>query len=196
MIIIDFDHISESDKTKLLIGSIVPRPIAFVTSKSMNGILNGAPFSYFNIVSTEPPLISISIRKEKIHLKDTANNILNLKAFVVHIVSPNYLDQVNQSSFSYPPEVSEITETGLTPVKSLKIPVEGVKEARIRFECLLERAVDLPGSTLIIGKIIAMHVDESVYQDGKILIDQLEPISRLAGSHYATIGEIITKSKP
>ncbi|PKL01280.1 MAG: hypothetical protein CVV56_01390 [Tenericutes bacterium HGW-Tenericutes-1] len=196
MISIDFEALENKSQYKLLIGSVVPRPIAFVTSVSENHVLNGAPFSYFGVVSSEPPLLSVSIRKEGVEPKDTLRNILSKKQFVIHIVSKNYLNQVNQSSFSYPKEVSEIEATKLTKVKSQKIDVDGVKEAKIRFECILEQAIDLPGSVLVIGRVVYAHFDEDVYQNGKINIDLLQPISRLAGNKYGTIGEIIELDKP
>ena len=196
MISIDFEALENKSQYKLLIGSVVPRPIAFVTSLSDNLVLNGAPFSYFGVVSSEPPLLSVSIRKEGVEPKDTLRNILQKKQFVIHIVSKNYLEQVNQSSFSYPQEVSEIDVTKLTKVKSHKIDVDGVKEAKIRFECTLENAIDLPGSVLVIGRVVYAHFDEDVYQNGKIDIQALQPISRLAGNKYGTIGEIIELDKP
>jgi len=196
MVSIDFSKSTEKSSYKLLIGSVLPRPIAFVTSKSDQGVLNGSPFSYFNVVSSEPPLLSISIRKEGLVLKDTARNILSLKEFVVHIVSGNYLDAVNQSSAPYPAHVSEIEVVGLSPIKSQKIQVEGIQEAKIRFECILEKAVELEGSTLIIGRVVMAHFDESVYENGHINLTQLDPISRLSGNAYARVGEIISKEKP
>ena len=196
MISIDFEALENKGLYKLLIGSVVPRPIAFVTSVSHAGVLNGAPFSYFSVVSSEPPLLSISIRKEGNEPKDTLRNILQKNEFVIHIVSKNYLEAVNQSSFQYPQSVSEIEVTGLTTIKSHRIDVMGVKEAKIRFECVLEQVVDLPGSVLVIGRVVYAHFDESVYHQGKILIDKLEPISRLAGSSYAMIGDIIELKKP
>lgn len=196
MITIDFDTLEERDMNKILIGSVVPRPIAFVTTLSEQGVLNGAPFSYFNLISSAPPLLSISIRKEGSNQKDTARNILSGQEFVVHIVSSGYLDQVNQSAFPYPPDVSEIKVVGLTQASSGKIKVPGISEAKIRFECVLETTVDLPGSIMIIGRIVMAHIDESVYSDGKIRVRELDPICRLSGNDYAKIGEIITKPRP
>lgn len=196
MIICDFDTLDEREMNKLLIGSVIPRPIAFVTTLSEQGVLNGAPFSYFNLVSSAPPLLSISIRKEGSNQKDTSRNILSGREFVVHIVSSEFLDQVNQSAFPYPPEVSEIDVVGLTRAPSGKIKVPGISEAKIRFECVLETTVDLPGSIMIIGRVVMAQIDESVYSDGKILMRELNPISRLSGNDYAKIGEIITKLRP
>lgn len=192
----DFENLEKKEQHKLLIGSVVPRPIAFITTLSDKFTLNGAPFSYFNVVSSDPPLLSVSIRKEGSEPKDTLRNILNRKEFVIHIVSENYLEQVNQTSFQYPSNVSEIDVTKLTKIKSTKIEVMGVKEAKIRFECVLEKTLDLPGSVLIIGKVVYAHFDDSVYVDGKIDLDKLNPISRLAGNNYGKIGEILTLKRP
>ncbi len=196
MIGIDFEKLENKDQHKLLIGSVIPRPIAFVTSLSDDLVLNGAPFSYFNVVSSEPPLLSISIRKEGLEPKDTLRNILSKQQFVVHIVTDNYLNQVNQSSFQYPPHISEVDSTNLTKIKSQRIEVSGVKEAKIRFECVLETSLDLPGSVLVIGRVVFAHFDESVYEEGKINLDKLNPISRLAGNNYGKIGEIIRLKRP
>lgn len=196
MISINFELLENKEQYKLLIGSVVPRPIAFVTTLSDKHVLNGAPFSYFNVVSSEPPLLSISIRKEGNEPKDTLRNILAKKQFVIHIVSENYLEQVNQSSFAYHSEVSEVEVTKLTRIESSIIDVPGVKEAKIRFECILETSLDLEGSVLIIGRVVYAHFDESVYEQGKINLKALDPISRLAGNNYGKIGDIITLKRP
>lgn len=196
MISIDFNLIESKDINKLLIGSVVPRPIAFITSLSDTHRLNGAPFSYFNVVSSDPPLLSVSIRKEGLNPKDTLKNILQARQFVIHIVTENYLNEVNQASFSYPSDISEIEITRLTPVESTKIIVPGIKEAKIRFECILETTLDLPGSVMVIGRVVYGHFDDSVYENGKINLQNLSPISRLAGNDYGKIGEIITIKRP
>lgn len=123
MISIDPKAQSERDNYKLLIGSIIPRPIAFVTTKSQDGVLNGAPFSYFNIVSSNPPMISLSIQRSGGELKDTARNIRDLQEFVVHIVDEQNVRQVNETAAKLPPNHSEIEIAGLTPVESTQVAV-------------------------------------------------------------------------
>ena len=108
---------TERENYKLLIGSIIPRPIAFVTTISKDGILNGAPFSYFNIVSSNPPMISLSIGRAGGRQKDTARNIIESKEFVVHIVDEQNVEQINQTAANLPPHQSEIELAGLTPVE-------------------------------------------------------------------------------
>ena len=134
---------SERENYKFLIGSIIPRPIAFITTQSEDGVVNAAPFSYFNIVSANPPMISVSVQRRDGMMKDTARNIMNTKEFVVHIVDQGILRDVNETAAELDMDESEITRTNFTLVSSDKISVPAVNEAKIRFECILEQAVQL-----------------------------------------------------
>lgn len=198
---IDPNTNKERDNYKLLIGSIVPRPIAFVTSVSKEGIVNGAPFSYFNVVSSNPPMISLAIQRSERGEKDTARNIYANKEFVIHIVDEQNVEQVNETAASLPPEESEIELANFTTVPSTKIAVPGVQEAKIRMECTLEHAIELgdsssPSTDLLIGKIVQFHIDDDLYEDGRIDPRGLAAVSRLAGINYATIGDIFEKERP
>lgn len=201
MLSLDPMAISERDNYKFLIGSIIPRPIAFVTSLSKDGVLNGAPFSYFNIVSSNPPMISISIQRKGGRQKDTARNIIEKKEFVVHIVDEQNVEKVNQTAASLPPDQSEIELAQFTVIESARISVPGIKEAKIRMECTLEHMLELggqgtPGCDLIIGKIVKYHIDEEIYQKGRIDPVGLAAVSRLAGTNYAKIGDIFSMERP
>jgi flavin reductase (DIM6/NTAB) family NADH-FMN oxidoreductase RutF len=192
---------SERENYKLLIGSIIPRPIAFITSVSKDGTLNGAPFSYFNIVSSNPPMISVAIQRKGGEQKDTARNILDSKEFVVHIVDQENVEKINETAASLPPNQSEIELAKLTSVKSTKITASGIKEAKVRFECILEHSVELggtdsPGCDLIVGRVVQFHIDDSIYENGRINPDALGAVSRLAGQSYAKIGEIFELERP
>lgn len=192
---------TERENYKFLIGSIIPRPIAFVTSISKDGIVNGAPFSYFNIVSANPPLISLSIQRSGGRQKDTARNIIESKEFVVHIVDEQNVEKVNQTAANLPPHQSEIELAQLTPIKSEKILVPGVEEAKIRMECVLEHSLELggldtPSCDLIIGKVVQFHIENDLYENGRINPRGLGAISRLAGNDYAKIGGIFTIDRP
>ncbi|WP_241657741.1 flavin reductase family protein [Anaerobacillus alkaliphilus] len=194
---IDPSQNTSQENYKLLIGSIIPRPIAFVTTQSQSGVINGAPFSYFNIVSSNPPLISISIQRGGDRQKDTARNILAKKEFVVHIVDEDNVEKVNMTAASLPPDESEIELSGLTPISSTKISVPGVKEAKIRMECVLEQSLELGGNCdFIIGRVVQFYFSDEIYQDGKINPHSLRAVSRLAGNDYAKIGEIFTLERP
>jgi len=188
---------TERENYKLLIGSIIPRPIAFVTSLSNAGVLNGAPFSYFNIVSANPPMVSISIQRSGGKQKDTARNILDTKEFVIHIVDEQNVAQINETAASLAPDQSEIELANLSPVPSTVISVPGVKEAKVRMECILEQAIELGGNTdLIIGRIVRFHIEEAIYEQGKIDPITLAAVSRLAGNDYAKVGDIFTIKRP
>ncbi|NKE05790.1 MULTISPECIES: flavin reductase family protein [Mesobacillus] len=201
MLTIDPAELSERDNYKFLIGSIIPRPIAFVTTMSKDAVLNGAPFSYFNIVSSNPPLISLSIQRSGGNQKDTARNILESGEFVVHIVDEHNVEKINQTAASLPSEQSEVQLAKLTPADSVKVSVPGVKEAKIRMECVLEQALELgggesPGCDFIIGKVVQFHIKENLYENGRIDPAGLAAVSRLAGNHYAKIGEIFEIERP
>ncbi|WML26167.1 flavin reductase family protein [Neobacillus sp. OS1-33] len=201
MLSIDPALMSERENYKFLIGSIIPRPIAFVTTISKQGVLNGAPFSYFNIVSSNPPMISLSIQRSGGRQKDTARNIIESKQFVIHIVDEQNVDKINKTAASLPPDQSEIELADLTPVESVKISVPGVKEAKVRMECTLEHTLELgdqdkPGCDFIIGKVVQFHIESDIYEKGRIDPGGLAAVSRLAGNNYAKIGEIFEIERP
>jgi len=201
MISIDPASLSERENYKFLIGSIIPRPIAFVTTNSKDGVLNGAPFSYFNIVSSNPPMISLSIQRSSGKQKDTARNIIESKEFVIHIVDEQNVEKINKTAANLPPEKSEIELANLTPVQSVKISVPGVKEAKIRMECSLEHSIELggpdsPTCDLIIGKVEQFHIERDIYESGRIDPRGLAAVCRLAGNNYAKIGEIFEIKRP
>lgn len=211
MISINPDNQSAKDNYKLLIGGIIPRPIAFVTTLSEEGVLNAAPFSFFNIVSADPPMLAVSVqRKSGGERKDTARNAIAKGQFVVHVADDGYVEALNATAAPVQPDVSEVELAGLTPVPSEVISVPGIAEAAIRLECVLEQAIELggtmnaaglegegvPSTDLLIGRVVRFHIDERVYQGGKIDPDALKPVSRLAGNDYAKLGERFTIVRP
>lgn len=201
MLSIDPAANTERENYKLLTGSIIPRPIAFITSLAEDGTLNGAPFSYFNIVSANPPMISVSVQRRGGIQKDTARNIRSLKEFAVHIVDDGNVEKINITAASLKPDQSEVELAQLTPVESSRIAVPGIKEAKVRMECVLEQVIelggdDLPGCDLIIGKIVQFHVEDSIYEKGRIDPEGLRAVSRLAGNDYARVGEVFSIERP
>ena len=121
-------------KNKILIGTVVPRPIALVTTKSKDGVINAAPFSYFNIVTYKPPMLSIAVQRVNGRKKDTARNILETKEAVVHVVDTDNVDLANITAAQLAPEDSELNYAAFTPVKSTAVDVEGLNESKVRFE--------------------------------------------------------------
>ncbi|TDL76078.1 flavin reductase family protein [Peribacillus frigoritolerans] len=201
MLSIDPASLSERENYKFLIGSIIPRPIAFVTTISKDGVINGAPFSYFNIVSSNPPMISLSIQRSAGKQKDTTRNIIESKQFVVHIIDEHNVEKINKTAANLPPDQSEIELANLTPVKSVKVSVPGVKEAKIRMECSLEVSLELgdsdaTGCDFIIGKVVQFHIESDIYENGRIDPRGLAAVSRLAGNNYAKVGEIFEIERP
>lgn len=198
---IDPLYLTERENYKLLIGSIIPRPIAFVTTLSHDAVLNGAPFSYFNIVSSDPPLISLSIQRSGGKAKDTARNMKTRGEFVVHIVDEDNVHQVNMTAAKLPPDQSEVQLAGLTPVDSVKVTVPGIAEAKIRMECVVEHALEFGGHgkngcDFIIGRVMQFHIQDHIYENGRIDPVGLKAVSRLAGHHYAKIGDIFEIERP
>lgn len=139
MITLLLDQLSRKEAYKLLSGSIVPRPIAFITSLSKENVVNAAPFSFFNVISGHPPLIAVSIGRRDGQMKDTAQHIIDKKEFVVHVSDEDMIEDINETAATLPREESELDRTGLHQVESHVISVPGIKEARIRFECQLEK---------------------------------------------------------
>lgn len=198
MISLETKNLNLKELNRLMIGSILPRPIAFVSSLSADGVLNLAPFSYFNIVSSEPPLLSISIlhRTEGTKYKDTINNVRNNNEFVVHIVSEDVLHDVNETSIEIPSNRSELLYTRLSIMESNIVKVPQIKECKVRMECVVEKIVELPNSDLLIGRVVNFNIDESVYNKGRINLEALKPMSRLSGSQYGKVGNIINMERP
>jgi flavin reductase (DIM6/NTAB) family NADH-FMN oxidoreductase RutF len=201
---ISIDPAAQTDRENymLLVGSIIPRPIALVTTLSLNGVLNAAPFSYFSIISSQPPLLSIAVQRKQGVMKDTARNAIDMGAFVIHITDRSIIDKVNETAANLPPDESEVTKAGFTPIASDRIVVPGLQEAKIRMECVLEQTIPLGGTTghpacdLLIGRVVRFHFTDDVYDNGHINPGKLDPISRLAGSYYAELGSRFSLERP
>ncbi|WP_339205579.1 flavin reductase family protein [Paenibacillus sp. FSL K6-3182] len=203
MLSIDPTSQSVQDNYKLLIGSIVPRPIAFVTTLSSEGVLNAAPFSFFNIVTANPPMVAVSVQRKPGGIqKDTSRNAIAQGEFVVHISDESYIEAINITAAALPSEESEVALAGLTAIVSDLVRVPGVAEARIRMECVLDQSLSLggtedsPACDLLIGRVVRFHVDEALYENGRINAEALKPVSRLAGNDYAKLGEQFTIVRP
>lgn len=201
LISIDPKKNTERENYKLLIGSIIPRPIAFVTTKSEQGIINGAPFSFFNIVSSNPPMISLAVQRPNGRIKDTARHIHHQQQFVVHIVDEDNVKQVNETAASLPVTESEIDRAQFTLIDSQLISVPGIQEAKVRMECRLVQSIPLMNGDeqtgdLFIGEVVQYHIDETIYNEGRIDPRTLKAVSRLAGSNYAKIGDIFEIARP
>jgi flavin reductase (DIM6/NTAB) family NADH-FMN oxidoreductase RutF len=188
------------DNYKLLIGGILPRPIAWITSMNTSGIINAAPFSFFTVVATDPPLLGVAVmRKPNGDTKDTAKNILESGEYVINVVDETNLESMNHTSCDYPPEISEIEQAGLNLTSSKVVGVPRIVEAKVHYECRLYQHLALgngPNCDFIIGEVIHIHVNDEVYKNGKIDTEALAPVGRLAGSDYSTVGKVISIPRP
>lgn len=192
----DAQSLSPKDNYKLLIGSIIPRPIAFVTTKGGDGTINAAPFSFFTVASSHPPQLLIAVQKMDQGEKDTAKNILLNQEYVIHIVSEEIVEAVNETAAPLAYGESELERTNLTLIKSDLIDVPAVAEAKIRFELKLTQHVELEAADLLIGEVVRYHVADELVDSFRIDADGLGAIARLAGNDYAKIGEIFTIARP
>lgn len=198
---IDPEKQQERDNYKIMTGAIIPRPVAFVLSKSSEGIVNAAPFSYFNIVSANPPLISVSIQRKNGVQKDSAKNMIDTKQFVVHVTTEGIVENVNHTAAPLEHNDSELRLTDLTLVDSDVIDVPGVAEAPFWMECTLSQHItddNYASFDLMIGKVERFHIDEAFYDKTNGHVDALglKAISRLAGNDYAKVGEKFTLARP
>lgn len=184
---IDPASTAPNDNYKLLIGSIVPRPIGFVSTLSESGVRNLAPFSFFNAICGEPPVVcfSTSFRTPR---KDTYTNVKATGEFVVNIVSEEIAEQMNLCSGEYPPEVDEFEISGLTPIPSDLVRPSRVAESRVNMECRVMQIVEVStkpmGGSLIIGEVVRFHVDDAIVDQFRIDPDRLRAIARMGGNEY------------
>jgi flavin reductase (DIM6/NTAB) family NADH-FMN oxidoreductase RutF len=175
---------------KLLVGSVVPRPIAFVSSVSPAGMRNLAPFSFFTVASSNPPVIVFqnSVRAGG-GTKDTIGNIRETGEFVVNVVSEDFAREMNTTSADVPPDVDEWELSGLTPVASLVVKPQRVKESRIHLECRLLQIVAVSekplGGSLILGEVLRFHIADEVFENFRIDPEILRPIGRMGGPTYS-----------
>ena len=192
------DDLERSAVYKLLTGSIIPRPIGWISSISEDKINNLAPFSYFNMLGDDPPHVMFSTRRDNDKNKDTLNNVLATKQFVVNMVTEDVVEQMNTTSQSIPADESEFDLANLTPIPSVKVKPMRVKESKIHFECELVHHYFLEGhqqggACVVIGRIVMMHFDDNILLDDyKINLETYKPVSRLAGSNYSKIGEMFS----
>lgn len=195
MITFDARQQSAQDNYKLLIGSVVPRPIAFVSTISASGVRNLSPFSFFTVASSNPPVVCFvpmvpaAVRQGGETLKDTLRNVRDTGEFVLNIVSEDFAAAMNLASGEYPPEVDEFALSGLTPIASETVKPDRVAEARIQMECRVLQIVEvsaLPmGGSLVLGSVLRFHVADEVMREGRIDPDALQAIGRMGGNTYS-----------
>jgi len=199
-VIIDPTAIPATTMYRVLIGSVVPRPTAFVSTVSTDGVLNLAPFSFFNAFCADPPVVGFGPVWRN-PPKDTIRNIRETKEFVVNVVGEDIAEAMNVCSGEYPPEVDEFSLSTLTPVMSVVVKPPRVKESQINMECSLMQIIDFSekpqGGSLVLGKIVRMHVDDAIIDASyKIDADKLRAIGRMGGPDYTRTRDRFAMTRP
>ena len=204
MINLSASELSPHEQYKLLSGSIIPRPIAWITTQNTAGLINLAPFSFTTGISNQLPLLSVAILRERQAPKDTAANLLARHEAVVHMVSTDLTKAMNQTAARLAPDQSELTLIDLPLIPSTEIQVPGLQAARICFESILYQYVptrDAAGiimTDLFILDIRQFHFAETVLDLPTLHVNPtaLAPIARLAGPNYAELGRTFTLRRP
>lgn len=204
MINLSASELSPHEQYKLLSGSIIPRPIAWITTQNTAGLINLAPFSFTTGISNQLPLLSVAILRERQAPKDTADNLLARHEAVVHMVSTDLTKAMNQTAARLAPDQSELTLIDLPLIPSTEIQVPGLQAARIRFETSLYQYVPIRDAAgiimtdLFILEIRQFHFAETVLDLPTLHVNPtaLAPIARLAGPNYAELGRTFTLRRP
>ena len=191
---IDPSDLDAEKAYRLITGIVVPRPIAWVTSLSGGGIVNLAPFSAFTFVSPKPPMLAISVGRKASVYKDTAHNILDTEEYVIHIADTPLMNAVHDSSVEHPPDVSEVEHLGLETAPSELVNVPRLTAPPVAMECRFHQCIEFgeAKSRLIVGEVVMIHIRDGLVNNGKVESAALDPIARIAGPRYATLGEIVT----
>jgi flavin reductase (DIM6/NTAB) family NADH-FMN oxidoreductase RutF len=180
---------------KLMIGAIVPRPIAFVSSLDEHGVRNLAPFSYFTAVSADPPVVLFcpSVRRDDpqrglVAHKDTLLNVIATREFVINVVTDALVEKMNLTSAQVPPEVDEFELAGLTPLPSELVKPPRVAESPVQMECRLRQIIEVSdrpsGGSIVLGEVLRFHVREDLVENFRIDPEKLAAVGRMGGPTY------------
>jgi flavin reductase (DIM6/NTAB) family NADH-FMN oxidoreductase RutF len=187
------DHGLPRDPFKSL---IVPRPIGWITTISAAGIVNLAPFSFFNAVAEAPPMVMFAPngRKPDGAQKDSRVNVESTGEFVLNLATHALREQMNATSASLPAGTDEMRSAGLTPVPSQQVKPPRVAESPVHLECRYQQTVLLPSTAegsnaIIIGEVVGIHIRDDLIKDGRVDIVSVQPIARLGYSEYAVVGD-------
>lgn len=180
------------DTYKLLTGVIVPRPIAWAGTMSRSGVPNLAPFSFFNVMTPRPPTVVMGPGRTK----DTLANIREVEEWTVSIVDRALAERMNASSASFPSDVDEFAEVGVTPVMGTDVAAPWVGEAPAALECVLHSILEFEGTGIVVGQVVRIHVRDDVLDGTRIDQEALDAIGRTVGSGYITSRDRFEMERP
>jgi flavin reductase (DIM6/NTAB) family NADH-FMN oxidoreductase RutF len=175
----------------LLTSVVVPRPIAWVSSRSAEGVDNLAPHSFFTVAGVDPGVVQFT----SVRTKDSLRNVLATREFVVCLCTEELIEKVNLTGTDYPPEISEFDAVGLTREPSLKVAPFRVAESPVAIECRLADTHTFGECTVVFGEVLHVAVDEAVLRDDRPAIDLLKPVARLGANEWSTIGHVSTRRR-
>lgn len=198
---LDPETLAVRDRYQLMIATILPRPIAWVSTVSPEGVPNLAPFSFFTGICANPMTVCFAPVNDRTgKKKDTLVNIELTKQFTVNIVNEANAEKMNQTSAPYPYGISEFEKAGVTPIPSDRVRAMRVKESPVSYECELMQIVRVGegalAGNLIIGKVLMFHCDDAMYREGKIQHQDIHAIGRMEGSWYARTNDAFELPRP
>jgi flavin reductase (DIM6/NTAB) family NADH-FMN oxidoreductase RutF len=185
-------------------GCVVPRPIGWLTTINREGVVNLAPFSFFNLLSYDPPFVMFSAgaHEQDGGKKDTVVNVEATGEFVYNMATWAQKDQMNQTAFLIDRDVDELAAAGLQPLPSRLVRPPRVKDSPVQFECRLHQVISLPGRRpslehhLVIGRVVAVHIDDAVLTaDGRVDVLKIRPIARLGYKEYTSVDSVFEMEK-
>jgi flavin reductase (DIM6/NTAB) family NADH-FMN oxidoreductase RutF len=183
---------AERELYLMMTALVIPRPVGWISTVSAAGERNLAPYSYFNLMGSDPFYVAFGSTTEK----DTVGNLRQVPEFVANIVTMHLLEKMNFTSTDFPQAEDEFSWAGLTPVPAAKVRPMRVGEAKAHLECEVVQIVDDRNTHIVLGRVVHVHVDPSVWRDGRIDPKLLDPVCRLSGSGYARLGELVNVQRP
>lgn len=189
---VDGQNLDPADAYRLIVGCVVPRPVAWISTVDSAGRVNAAPFSSYNYVATDPPMLAVNISSRDGDFKDTARNIRESREFVVNVATEATLEQMHASAAEYPPEISEVQALGLQLLPSAHVRAPRIAGTPVQMECKLDQILPLGrgSNTLYIGEVVAFHLSSTIYDGRRVDSAAMRPMARLGGPFYAGLGEI------
>ncbi|MCT9096795.1 flavin reductase family protein [Haloarchaeobius sp. HME9146] len=181
---------------RTLSGSVVPRPIAWVSTTSEDGVDNLAPFSFFTVAAIDPPILVFAPVDGPDGLKDTPRNVRDTGELVVNIVTDDTVEAMNQTAATLPADESEFDQSGASRAESTRVSPPRVAESPIAFECELYDLQDVGSSSLILAEVVYVHVADAVTTDSKVDVEKLDAVGRMAGSWYASTEDRFSLERP
>jgi len=197
---IDFATLTAREVYKVMIGTIVPRPIAWVTTISPEGIVNAAPYSFFNCLSADPPIVALGVEnKPDRTFKDTTHNIRMTEAFTVNIVDQANVAAMSITAAAFPPSVDELAMAGLTAVPGVHVPCPRIAEAPVAFECRRYIGIEVSSAReIVLGEILMAHIREDIIDLETYYSNhaRLDAVGRMGGNGYATTQDYFDYATP